>query len=147
MKILALLLLLLPLAAETEVVWAYVTAYCPCRKCCGRHANGKTATGKRIIRPRRMEDHWGIAADFRALPEGTRIIVPGYKPSRYFPADHAWLVDDTGGDMKTAWRWPWTHPTQPRRERFIHIDVRFIHHRNAVKWGEKWLRVTIIRRE
>lgn len=49
-----------------------VTAYCPCRKCCGgRAAYGKTSTGK----PART---LGVAVDTSVFPHGTRFDIPGY---------------------------------------------------------------------
>lgn len=48
-----------------------VTAYCPCRICCGPRACGITASGRRAVG--RL-----VAADTRVLPFGTRVVVPGY---------------------------------------------------------------------
>ncbi len=60
-----------------------VTAYCPCRKCCGPGAKGITASGARA--KGRM-----VAAD-RSVPFGTRIYIPGYGLAR---------VTDRGGAIK-----------------------------------------------
>ena len=134
MRLILSILLASTIAAEEQTtVLAWVTAYCPCRKCCGKHADGKTATGKRCVNPIRMEDHWGIAADWRAVPKGSRIIIPGYKPSRYYAEDHAWPVDDTGGAMIRSWE----------TRRVIHLDVRFINHSSARRWKSGWYEVTI----
>lgn len=62
------------------------TAYCSCSKCCGRWADGLTATGKRA--------HWGtIAADWRLLPRGTRVRLSCF-PGQVF------VVEDRGGAIK-----------------------------------------------
>ncbi|NIU84285.1 MAG: hypothetical protein GWN64_12635, partial [Candidatus Thorarchaeota archaeon] len=34
--------------AETEAIDMRVTAYCPCSKCCGKYADGITASGHKI---------------------------------------------------------------------------------------------------
>lgn len=122
--------------ASEERVWALVTAYCPCRVCCGRDSPGITATGRNVVMVRTMEHHWGIAADWRRLPPGTRVVVPGYTPSVYFPPGHAWEVDDTGRAM-----------IRSGNRGVVHVDVRFIHHRSAVKWGRRWMWITIIKEE
>jgi len=146
-------------AGEARRVRVWVSAYCPCRKCCGKsrwHPRyGITSTGKRVVgvpfRRTGGTPQYGIAADPWAVPYGSRIIFDGYNPSRYYPADYAWPVDDTGLDMRRAWRYPWSHPrvrdgtVSPAR--FIHLDFRFIHHSSAVRWARKhggWQWVTII---
>jgi 3D (Asp-Asp-Asp) domain-containing protein len=47
-----------------------VTAYCPCEKCCGKHADGHFANGQEISFP-------ALAAP-PEIPFGTKIHVPGY---------------------------------------------------------------------
>jgi len=49
-----------------------VTAYCPCSKCCGKWADGITASGH-VIQP---GDKF-CAAD-HSIPFGTKINIPGY---------------------------------------------------------------------
>src|SRR5688500_5477160 len=41
-----------------------VTAYCPCKKCCGKNARGVTASGKTIA----YNNGVFVAADTRVLP-------------------------------------------------------------------------------
>lgn len=68
---------------EPRTVTYRVTAYCPCRKCCGRWADGFTASG----RPARGK----VAAAPPEIPFGTWIYVPGY----------GWAeVLDRGGSIK-----------------------------------------------
>lgn len=98
-------------------VWAMVTAYCPCRRCCGRHANGRTATGSSAWRR-------GAAADPAAIPYGTRIFVEGYGYVR---------IDDTGGRMRRVWR----------QRGLLQIDIRMTYHWQARQWGRKFMRVRI----
>jgi 3D (Asp-Asp-Asp) domain-containing protein len=53
-----------------------VTAYCWCKKCCGKHSDGITANGHRI----RIKDRF-VAAD-KKYSFGTEMIVPGYNDSQ-----------------------------------------------------------------
>ena len=47
-----------------------VTAYCPCRTCCGKWAGGPTASG-------RMPVAGVTVAASRSIPFGTRVYIPG----------------------------------------------------------------------
>lgn len=98
-------------------VWATVTAYCPCARCCGRSADGRTSLGLSAWRP-------GIAADPAAVPYGTEVYIEGYGLA---------VVDDTGGAMRRAWR----------RKGTIHLDVRMTYHYEARQWGQKVMKVKI----
>ncbi len=49
-----------------------VTAYCPCEKCCGKWADGITASGKPAVGK--------IVAAPPEIPFGTVLSVPGYAP-------------------------------------------------------------------
>lgn len=61
-----------------------VTAYCPCKACCGPNASGVTANG----RPAKGKI---VAVDPKIIPLGSRVHVPGY----------GWAVAaDTGGAIK-----------------------------------------------
>lgn len=93
-----------------------VTAYCPCRKCCGKHANGRTASGYSV---------WTnggklVAADTRILPFGSLIAVPGYDAGDVVP------VLDRGGRIKGH-----------------RLDLLYPTHLEAKKWGARWLDVTV----
>lgn len=98
-------------------VRALVTAYCPCARCCGRHANGRTSIGTTAWRP-------GMAADPRAVPYGTLVEVPGYG---------TYPIDDTGGAMRQSWR----------RRGVIHIDIRMTYHWQAREWGRRYMTIRI----
>lgn len=97
-----------------------VTAYCPCELCCGRWADGITASGEPVT----ADGGRFVAADPAVIPLGRRVVVPGYadgQPVR---------VLDTGGAIKG------------RR-----LDVFFSTHREALAWGVKELDVVVIESE
>lgn len=81
-----------------RVITMQVTAYCPCKKCCGKRARGLTSTGKNA-------NQSGAAADPRLLPYGTILEIPGVGFRK---------VDDTGGKMR-----------QDAERGIYHIDIRF----------------------
>ena len=89
-----------------------VTAYCPCEKCCGRWADGFTASNHKI----QPGDKFAAApAD---IPFRTMLIVPGYNDGKPVP------VLDRGGAIGNG-----------------RIDVFFDDHEEALQWGVKWLKV------
>lgn len=93
-----------------------VTGYCSCSRCCGRHADGKTASGYPVwINGGKL-----AAADTRLLPFGTLISIPGYAADQPVP------VLDRGGKI-TGYR----------------LDLYFHTHREARQWGTRYLDVTI----
>lgn len=96
-----------------------VTAYCPCRKCCGVWSgDGKTASGRSI----RHNGARFVAADTRVLPFFTKVSVPGYAGGRAVP------VIDRG-----------------KKVRGRHIDLFFRSHRQAKRWGSRKMWITIYR--
>lgn len=97
-----------------RVVRMKVTAYCPCRKCCGRHSDGITACNHRI----RPGDVF-VAAD-KQYRFGTDMIIPGYNE------DQPVVVKDRGRLIKGN-----------------RLDVFFHSHRQAQKWGVKTLDVLV----
>ncbi len=113
-----------PVANEAREVYEVrlmeVTAYCPCRKCCGPRAQGITASGLRV-------DHNGglfVAADTHVLPFGTRLRVPGYGNTELGEAVE---VIDRGGAIRGN-----------------KLDVFFPTHREALQWGRQILPVRIL---
>ena len=94
-----------------------VTAYCPCRLCCGKYADGITASGHSII------DGDRFAAADRSVPFGTKMIIPGYA------RDSPIKVLDRGGSITGC-----------------HIDVYFDTHQQALNWGVKYLDVKVIKK-
>ncbi len=94
-----------------------VTAYCPCRRCCGRHANGRTA-GK--------TNAWkmiGVATFWNAIPKWTIVDIPGIGKK---------VVDDNGSAMERSWK-----------RGVYHIDVRMPYHYQARNYGVKYMDVKI----
>jgi len=89
------------------------TAYCPCEKCCGEYADGKTATMTNAYMP-------GVAVDKKKIKLGSKLFVPGYN------GDMLVIADDIGGAIKGD-----------------KIDVRFPTHREALEWGVKHITIRI----
>ena len=69
--------------AQARLVCFRVTAYCPCGKCCGKWADGVTASSTRA-------DHPLVAAP-PEFPFGTVMTIPGYGTVR---------VEDRGGAIR-----------------------------------------------
>jgi len=105
-------------SSQAKLVKMKITAYCPCRKCCGEFADGFTSIGR---------DAWktlGVAADPKLLPYGTKLDIPGVGIR---------TIDDTGGAMR-----------QSAKKGIWHIDVRFHNHNEALQFGVQWLDVKIL---
>ncbi|MFP4105563.1 MAG: 3D domain-containing protein [Phycisphaerae bacterium] len=103
-------------APKTVTLRMRVTGYCPCRRCCGRHADGITASGKNIY----AHGSKFVAADTRLLPFGTRISIPGYNGGAPVP------VYDRGGKIKGN-----------------RLDLFYLSHHTARRWGVQYLDVTV----
>lgn len=99
---------------EWRIVRMRVTAYCPCRKCCGEYADGVTASGHKI-----QPGEAFVAADSK-YPFGTEMIVHGYNNDR--PVK----VLDRGGVIEGN-----------------RIDVFFPKHQQALNWGVKYINVKV----
>jgi len=83
------------------------TGYCPNACCCGKWADGKTATG-------RSAQFNGVAVDPSVIPLGSQLQIPGYCEGVLS------LADDVGGAIKGS-----------------KIDLRFKTHQDALDWGRK----------
>ncbi|MCP4375287.1 MAG: hypothetical protein GY794_03800 [bacterium] len=103
---------------ETRTVRMLVTAYCPCKKCCGRFSDYITASGKSVYSNHAMF----VAADTRLLKFGTMVSIPGYYGAQAVP------VLDRGSAIRGS-----------------RLDVFFLSHKRALKWGRQYLNVTIRR--
>lgn len=101
---------------RSRIIRMEVTAYCPCRRCCGKWADGFTASGHKI---QRGNSDYFVAADPK-FAFGAMMIVPGYAEGRLVP------VRDRGGDIKGN-----------------RIDVFFSDHKTAVLWGRKHIDVEV----
>ena len=99
---------------EWESIQMRVTAYCPCRKCCGKYSDGVTACGHKI-----QPGDTFVAAD-RRYPFGTEMLIPGYSNSQ--PVQ----VLDRGAAIKGN-----------------RLDVFFATHQEALEWGVKYLKVKV----
>ncbi len=98
--------------------WFTVTAYCPCKKCCGRWARyHRTASGM----PLSYNGGNLVAADTRVLPFHTEVRIPGYAGGRSVP------VVDRGAAVQGRM-----------------LDVFFPTHWRAKRWGKKRLVVEIV---
>ena len=102
---------------SARVLFMEVTAYCPCKKCCGPLARGLTASGK----PVSYNNSRFVAADTRILPFGKQLLIPGYAGGQ------AVEVIDKGGAIKGH-----------------KLDVYFPTHQEARKWGRQKLMVTVL---
>ena len=98
-----------------KTIMMEVTAYCPCKKCCGPDAAGITASGKLVS----QNAGQFVAADAR-LPFHTKLIIPGYAGGQPVP------VLDRGGAIKG-----------------YKLDVFFPTHEQALQWGRRTLPVTL----
>ena len=104
------------LGLHKKILWMEVTAYCGCKKCCGPHAHGLTASGRSIG----YNGGQFVAADTRLFKFGTKLQIPGYAGGQ--PVE----VIDRGGAIKG-----------------YHLDVFFPTHQQALDWGRRWIPVTI----
>jgi len=100
----------------TQVIMMEVTAYCPCKKCCGSNAIGLTASGRNV----RYNDGRFVAADSK-FKFGAKLIIPGYHSDK--PVE----VLDRGGAIKGD-----------------KLDVFFPTHQEAIAWGRKTIPVTVL---
>ena len=66
-----------------------LTAYCPCAKCCGKWANGITATGMTATEGRT------VAVDPRVIPYGSTVTLY-YEDGTV----HTYTAEDCGGAIK-----------------------------------------------
>jgi len=101
-----------------------VTAYCPCRKCCGKWADGITASGKPVT----ANGGFFVAAD-RSIPFGTMVAIPGYAAGKPVP------VLDRGGAIKDG-KLDVFLPDSPQ--------LGLTGHQRAIQWGRQTLIVEII---
>jgi 3D (Asp-Asp-Asp) domain-containing protein len=101
---------------RTRTLRMLVTAYCPCKICCGKFSDNVTASGKSIYTNRSMF----VAADTSLLKFGTMLSIPGYRGGQAVP------VLDRGSKI-----------------RGYHLDVFYQSHRQAQKWGKQYLNVKV----
>jgi 3D (Asp-Asp-Asp) domain-containing protein len=102
------------LSNEWRKVRMRVTGYCPCAKCCGKYADGITASGHKI-----QPGDTFIAADKR-YAFGTEMIIEGYNDGK--PVK----VLDRGGAIQGN-----------------KLDAFFHTHQEALEWGVRYVDVKI----
>jgi 3D (Asp-Asp-Asp) domain-containing protein len=113
-----------PVAVPVVTVQAKVTFYNPWDPACVEVEAWRD--GRVAWKGRSVKDHpYGIAADWKQFPPGTRISVPGYRKGAYV------TVDDGCGAARQARR----HGRQPI------LDLRFPSDRS---WGRQYLEVKVI---
>lgn len=110
---------------STEPEWEYfeASAYCSCRKCCGKWADDRPTDeyGDEIVYGAAsipLEEGKSIAADWDILPKGTVVEIEGYG---------VYTVQDTGEDIKG-----------------YKIDIFFDSHVIAEAFGRKSVAIRIL---
>jgi 3D (Asp-Asp-Asp) domain-containing protein len=112
-----------------------ISAYCSCKKCCGKHgigvtASGKIATGRMIAAPKKYSF-------------GTRIDIPGMG---------LYTVEDRGGAIKAAGvtlkkgMYVGRDPVPVRTLQYDRLDVLMPSHKQALKFGCKVIKCRVIRK-
>ena len=91
-----------------------ISAYCSCKKCCGRWSDGYFASGNVCY-------IGGVANNF--LPFGSKVIIQG----------KTYTVEDRGSKKYFG----------TKRQRVKHIDIYFDDHQEAKEFGVKWLPVEV----
>ncbi len=94
-----------------------VSAYCPCKRCCGPNARGVTASGQKVS----YHHQTFVAADTKVLPFYTWVVVPGYNKDQPVP-----VIDRGSGKVGNR------------------IDVFFPRHEQAKRWGRQMLEVKVV---
>ena len=108
-----------------KVIEAKATAYCLCKKCCGKSEThpeyGVTASGLKIIPGTNMKV---IAVDPNIVPLGTKVYVEGLNGAK----DYGYAIAaDTGSAIKD-----------------LKIDLYMDTHEKAYQWGRKNVKVYVI---
>lgn len=110
--------------ANAEWVDFKATAYCSCRKCCGKWANNRPIdnNGKQIVTTasgERAVEGVTIAADWSVLPKGTQVEIQGMG---------TYTVQDKGGKIKGN-----------------RIDIFFENHSTALQFGVQNVKVRVVK--
>ena len=108
-----------------KVLEAKATAYCLCKKCCGKSEThpeyGVTASGLKIIPGTNMKV---IAVDPNVIPLGTKVYVEGLNGA----ADYGYaLAADTGSAINS-----------------LKVDLYMDTHEKAYQWGRKSVKVYVV---
>ncbi len=100
----------------TKDLWR-ITAYCGCEKCCGKYADGITASGKKV-KVGFVANNW--------LPFGTKVKIEGLG---------IYIVEDRGSKKYFG----------TKEEKRKALDIYFEEHEEAKRFGVKYLRVKILK--
>ena len=108
-----------------KVLEAKATAYCLCKKCCGKSEThpeyGVTASGLKIIPGTNMKV---IAVDPNVIPLGTKVYVEGLNGA----ADYGYAIAaDTGSAINS-----------------LKVDLYMDTHEKAYQWGRKSVKVYVV---
>lgn len=108
-----------------KVIEAKATAYCLCKKCCGKSEThpeyGVTASGLKIVPGTNMKV---IAVDPNVIPLGSKVYVEGLNGA----VDYGYAIAaDTGSAIKD-----------------LKIDLYMETHQKAYQWGRKSVKVYVI---
>lgn len=98
-----------------------ITAYCSCKKCCGK-SDAITASGKKAKPNRTIALNW--------LPFGTRVLINGKQ----------YVVEDRGAESLFG---TYYH-RKTIKSRIKHIDIYMSSHSEARSFGVKYLPVQIL---
>ena len=119
---LSLILILISLISQDlkaqEELWL-VTAYCPCKICCGK-TDGITASGRKAQEGRTCALNW--------LSFGTRVEIEGLGER---------IVEDRGAKSLFG----------SKKNQIKHLDIFFSSHQDAKNFGRKHLKVKILRKD
>ncbi len=114
-----------PPAEYKEVMQATATAYCLCKKCCGKLPSdpnyGCTASGIKIVPGTGMKV---IAVDPKVIPLGTKVYVDGLNGAW----DYGYAIAaDTGSAIKN-----------------LKIDLYMDTHEDALSWGRRSVNIYVV---
>lgn len=111
-----------PLSETKSLGQFKLTAYCSCRKCCGKYAENRPtdSRGETIVygaSGNKLSADRSIAVDTSIIPYGSKVIING----------RTYVAEDCGGKVKGK-----------------HIDVYFSNHSKALEFGKKYAEVYLV---
>jgi 3D (Asp-Asp-Asp) domain-containing protein len=107
--------LMLALPAQAGELWK-VTAYCACKKCCGK-TDGITASGKKVREGRTCAINW--------MKFGTKVRIEGLGE---------FVVEDRGARSLFG----------SKKNPVKHVDIYKASHEEARRFGVRWLDLEVI---
>jgi 3D (Asp-Asp-Asp) domain-containing protein len=111
-----------------------VTAYCTCKKCCGRYARGITASGKKA--------QGKMIAAPKKYSFGTQMYVEGYGWAQV--QDRGGAIREAGAMLPKGLKVGTTKIPQ-RILKYDKIDLLMPSHGEALKWGKQIKNVVVVR--